>query len=74
MPMRHRPSQYKRSYDSDMSCGEEAQALVLDNGSGMMTAGFAGDDAPRAVFPSVCFSINNCIKCFVISASSCIDP
>src|ERR1700721_1685991 len=33
--------------------GGEAQALVLDNGSGMCKAGFAGDDAPRAVFPSI---------------------
>merc|ERR1711962_1597521 len=27
--------------------------MVIDNGSGMCKAGFAGDDAPRAVFPSV---------------------
>jgi len=33
--------------------GEEVQALVFDNGSGMCKAGFAGDDAPRAVFPSI---------------------
>jgi len=33
--------------------GEEAQSLVIDNGSGMVKAGFAGDDAPRAVFPSI---------------------
>lgn len=32
---------------------EEVTALVIDNGSGMCKAGFAGDDAPRAVFPSV---------------------
>ncbi|KAK7085351.1 hypothetical protein SK128_019390, partial [Halocaridina rubra] len=32
---------------------EEACAMVCDNGSGMVKAGFAGDDAPRAVFPSV---------------------
>jgi len=32
---------------------EEMQALVVDNGSGMCKAGFAGDDAPRAVFPSI---------------------
>jgi actin beta/gamma 1 len=32
---------------------EENAAVVLDNGSGMMKAGFAGDDAPRAVFPSI---------------------
>merc|ERR1719346_488969 len=27
--------------------------LVVDNGSGMVKSGFAGDDAPRAVFPSI---------------------
>jgi len=32
---------------------DEAAALVVDNGSGMVKAGFAGDDAPRAVFPSI---------------------
>ena len=32
---------------------EDVQALVVDNGSGMCKAGFAGDDAPRAVFPSI---------------------
>ncbi|EKU23482.1 hypothetical protein NSK_004938 [Nannochloropsis salina CCMP1776] len=32
---------------------EDVQALVIDNGSGMCKAGFAGDDAPRAVFPSI---------------------
>nr|CAX72695.1 Actin 5C [Schistosoma japonicum] len=32
---------------------EEISALVIDNGSGMCKAGFAGDDAPRAVFPSI---------------------
>ena len=26
---------------------------MCDNGSGMVKAGFAGDDAPRAVFPSI---------------------
>jgi len=31
----------------------EQQALVCDNGSGMVKAGFAGDDAPRCVFPSI---------------------
>jgi actin beta/gamma 1 len=32
---------------------EDVQALVIDNGSGMCKAGFAGDDYPRAVFPSI---------------------
>jgi len=34
-------------------CDHEATAVVIDNGSGMVKAGFAGDDAPRAVFPSI---------------------
>ena len=32
---------------------EEQAALVIDNGSGMVKAGFSGDDAPRSVFPSL---------------------
>ena len=32
---------------------EEAAPIVCDNGSGMVKAGFSGDDAPRAVFPSI---------------------
>ncbi|KAM9949953.1 hypothetical protein ACTFIT_011178 [Dictyostelium discoideum] len=32
---------------------EDVRPIVIDNGSGMCKAGFAGDDAPRAVFPSV---------------------
>jgi len=32
---------------------DETPAVVIDNGSGMNKAGFAGDDAPRAVFPSI---------------------
>jgi actin-related protein len=31
----------------------ESAALVIDNGSGLCKAGFAGEDAPRAVFPSI---------------------
>ncbi|DAZ99140.1 TPA: hypothetical protein N0F65_010224 [Lagenidium giganteum] len=36
---------------------EDVQALVVDNGSGMCKAGFAGDDAPRAVFPSISYEL-----------------
>jgi len=32
---------------------EEAVPLVVDNGSGMIKAGFAGDDEPRVAFPSI---------------------
>merc|ERR1712002_706246 len=43
------------SYPTTTMCDddEEAVAVVVDNGSGMVKAGFAGDDAPRAVFPSI---------------------
>ncbi|KAG4067078.1 hypothetical protein HA402_000069 [Bradysia odoriphaga] len=34
-------------------CDDDVPALVCDNGSGMCKAGFSGDDAPRAVFPSI---------------------
>jgi len=33
--------------------GEDNSAVVVDNGSGMVKAGFGGDDAPRTVFPSI---------------------
>ena len=32
---------------------DEVAAIVIDNGSGICKAGFAGDDAPRTFFPSV---------------------
>ncbi|KAG8368737.1 hypothetical protein BUALT_Bualt15G0077100 [Buddleja alternifolia] len=32
---------------------DDIQPIVCDNGTGMVKAGFAGDDAPRAVFPSI---------------------
>jgi actin-related protein len=36
-----------------MTDNEDSAALVIDNGSGMVKSGFSGDDAPRAVFPSI---------------------
>lgn len=38
---------------SSKNMSDEVAAIVIDNGSGMCKAGFAGDDAPRAVFPSI---------------------
>uniref|UniRef100_A0A2I2YX81 Actin, cytoplasmic 1 n=1 Tax=Gorilla gorilla gorilla TaxID=9595 RepID=A0A2I2YX81_GORGO len=32
---------------------DDITTLVMDNGSGMCKAGFTGDDAARAVFPSI---------------------
>ncbi|XP_070580857.1 actin-1-like [Ptychodera flava] len=37
------------NFDAD----DEREAVVLDNGSGRIKAGLAGDDSPRAVFPSI---------------------
>merc|ERR1711861_2637 len=45
--------QSTRTHSRNMGSEEEVAALVVDNGSGMCKAGFAGDDAPRAVFPSI---------------------
>jgi actin-related protein len=44
-------------------CDEEVAALVVDNGSGMCKAGFAGDDAPRAVFPSIVGRPRHQVRC-----------
>ncbi|CAF3447996.1 unnamed protein product [Rotaria sp. Silwood1] len=35
-------------------CDDDVAALVIDNGSGMCKAGFAGDDAPRTtMYPGI---------------------
>ncbi|XP_034314727.2 uncharacterized protein [Magallana gigas] len=45
---------HRKCFKKKIEMGEEdVAALVIDNGSGMCKAGFAGDDAPRAVFPSI---------------------
>ena len=36
-----------------MSDDDDVPPIVIDNGSGLCKAGFAGDDAPRAVFPAI---------------------
>ncbi|ORD97409.1 ACT [Hepatospora eriocheir] len=32
---------------------QENRAIVIDNGSGMVKAGFTGEDTPRVIFPSI---------------------
>merc|ERR1712168_1681516 len=44
-----KPAHFKMSDEE----GEDNAPMVVDNGSGICKAGFAGDDAPRAVFPSI---------------------
>ena len=41
------------SKNSNAINDEDINCLVLKTGSGMVSAGFGGDDAPRAVFPSI---------------------
>ena len=31
----------------------DTPAVIIDNGSGMIKGGIAGDDAPRTYFPSI---------------------
>ena len=67
--------------ESESADGEEPQAVVVDNGSGMTKAGFAGDEAPKAVFSSVwteqklldeyAFSIDNFMKYSVVEIAGC---
>jgi actin len=35
-----------------MDADDNLPPIVIDNGSGMVKAGFCGEDAPRAVFPA----------------------
>ena len=44
-------------------CDDDISVLVMDNGSGMCKAGFAGGDAPRVAFPSI---VGNPLKPFVV--------
>jgi actin, other eukaryote len=32
---------------------EDNQILVIDTGSGVVKAGFSGEDAPKSIFPSI---------------------
>ena len=38
---------------NDNNNDDESKAIVIDNGCGTIKAGFAGDDAPKAIFPTV---------------------
>ena len=55
-------------------CDEDVAALVVDNGSGMCKAGFAGDDAPRAVFPSIVGRPRHQVNDYYVSLSLSPSP
>jgi hypothetical protein len=38
---------------SQMAEEDDKDAIVVDNGSGMVKAGFSSDEAPKSVFPSI---------------------
>ncbi len=42
---------------------DEVEAIVIDNGSGTIKAGIAGDDAPRAVIPTIIGEPKNQVSC-----------
>ena len=50
---------------------DEVASIVIDNGSGMCKAGFAGDDAPRAVFPSIVGRPRHTVSSFLIFENNC---
>ena len=47
-----------------MNSSQEREKIVIDNGSGMIRAGFAGDDAPRCQLKSL---ISSTFVCFLSS-------
>jgi len=57
---------------------EDSTALVCDNGSGLCKAGFAGDDAPRAVFPSIVgrprHQVMKCLSYSILGLETCPIP
>jgi centractin len=40
-------------YKKEKYSGEDSRVIVLDNGSGFIKAGFADEENPSCVFPSV---------------------
>lgn len=47
------PRNFELFYFFSFSYADEVSAIVLDLGSHTCKAGYAGEDAPKAVFPSV---------------------
>ena len=42
------------------------ECVVIDNGSGVLKAGFAGDDTPKVVFSSAVRTHNPQVGCAII--------
>ena len=50
--LKHQYLTFKLIENMSYNANDELNAIVIDNGSGMVKAGFCGEDAPRAVFPA----------------------
>jgi len=50
---------------------EEETALVIDNGSGIVKAGFSGEEAPRCTFPSMTGVPKQSTACLVGLVKTC---
>ena len=58
---------------ASLGFADEVNAIVLDLGAGSVKAGYAGEDTPKAIFPSVrpatllvlclCFDIHTVVLC-----------
>ena len=49
---------------------DEVNALVIDIGTHSTKAGYAGDDAPKAIFPSVstvCMHVHECMAVRIVA-------
>jgi hypothetical protein len=52
-PCTHGDLQYSSTCSPEMYCGDEVSAIVGDIGSNTSKFGYAGEDMPKAVIPSV---------------------
>ena len=62
----------------NVSAADEIDAVVIDVGSSLAKAGYAGEDAPKAVFPSVgfqnifhIFAFSTMLPPIVVTALNC---
>ena len=56
----HRTFRLMPCTDACMDAADEVNALVLDVGSLYVKGGYAGEDTPKALFPSVRGSLSRC--------------
>ncbi|KAJ3410209.1 hypothetical protein CcCBS67573_g00909 [Chytriomyces confervae] len=57
-----------------MATGDDVSAIIIDAGSGFVRAGYAGEDCPRAVFPSAVGRVPNAPASASASAPTPANP